>query len=103
MVDSYYYPCVRSAAWKDLQTATIPTSIPAVNPERHYPKETLRMVYPFKLDTGKCPVNEKTAASWTERERDKADKAPKIENVEDLRKYVSITSYAHVIVYSQIL
>jgi hypothetical protein len=49
------------------------------------------MVYPFELDTQACPVNQKTAAAWTERERKKAENAPHITSVDDLREYVSVT------------
>jgi hypothetical protein len=50
------------------------------------------MKYPFTLKTQPCPVDQQSAASWTEQEREKAERGRHITSITALRGYVSLDS-----------
>ena len=89
---SYFFPYNRSNVWNQTDTvAKYPATV--IDPLRYLPSNTLHMTYPSNLTTQPCPVNKKNVERWTERERRKAEQARRIEDVGELREYVSNPSY----------
>ena len=88
MLTSYYYPYERSPAWKEAEGIPVPIVAPIVNPEQYYPEDTVRLQYPADLPEEPCPVDQDNAASWTEIQREKAEKAPHAHTIQELKDFV---------------
>jgi len=54
----------------------------------YLPPDTVTFKYPWKFSKTKCPVTSKNTVAWTEKERQKASKAPVFDNLVEFGDYV---------------